>query len=140
MFLLDTDVYTHLRLGHPRVVARAREAADRDTVAVTIISKIDVLRGRMDALPKADDPRRMLSAQRAFLGTEEDFRTMDAVHLDETALGHFRRLNSQRGMRRIGRPGLLIACIALARDATLVTRNLRHFRLIPGLSLDNWVD
>jgi tRNA(fMet)-specific endonuclease VapC len=40
----------------------------------------------------------------------------------------------------IGRADLLIASIALSRQATLVTRNLRHFRLIPGLRVENWAD
>jgi tRNA(fMet)-specific endonuclease VapC len=140
MFLLDTDVYTHLRLGNPRVAGKVRQAAaDADKVAVTVITRIEVLRGRMDALLKADDPRRMVSAQQAFLEAEADFGNIDSVLLDDTAVGHFQRLSSQRGMRRVGRPDLLIACIALARDATLVTRNRKHFRLIPGLRLDNWV-
>lgn len=44
------------------------------------------------------------------------------------------------GSRGIGRADLLIASIALTQRATLVTRNLRHFRHIPGLSFANWVD
>ena len=31
-----------------------------------------------------------------------------------------------------------IAAIAIASDATLVTRNARDFKLIPGLKLDVW--
>jgi predicted nucleic acid-binding protein len=40
------------------------------------------------------------------------------------------------------RPGrsALIAAITRASDATLVTRNLRHFRRIPGLRVENWAD
>jgi predicted nucleic acid-binding protein len=35
---------------------------------------------------------------------------------------------------------LLIASIALANNAILVTRNVRHFRQVHGVSLVNWVD
>ena len=40
----------------------------------------------------------------------------------------------------MGRADLLIASIVLARQAILVTRNLRHFRQVPGLAIVNWVD
>jgi tRNA(fMet)-specific endonuclease VapC len=43
-------------------------------------------------------------------------------------------------LKAIGRKDLLIACIALANRATLVTRNLRDFQAVPGLKLENWAD
>ncbi len=45
-----------------------------------------------------------------------------------------------RTSRKIGRAELLIASIALFRHATLVTRNLQHFQLIPGLRVENWAN
>jgi predicted nucleic acid-binding protein len=32
-----------------------------------------------------------------------------------------------------------IAAIALARDLTLVTGNVRHFQRVPGLRVENWL-
>jgi tRNA(fMet)-specific endonuclease VapC len=43
-------------------------------------------------------------------------------------------------LKKLGRADLLIASIALAHGATLVTRNLRHFHQIPGLYTENWAD
>jgi tRNA(fMet)-specific endonuclease VapC len=43
-------------------------------------------------------------------------------------------------MSKIGRADLLIASIAMAHRATLVTRNVRHFAQIPGLVVVNWID
>ncbi len=40
----------------------------------------------------------------------------------------------------MGRADLLIASMALARRATLVTRNVRHFPPVPGLTVENWMD
>lgn len=43
-------------------------------------------------------------------------------------------------LRKVGRADLIIASITLSHRATLVTRNLRHFRQISGLKVTNWVD
>jgi len=49
-----------------------------------------------------------------------------------------------RDLRDKGTPledaDVLIAGIALARDAVLVTRNLKHFERIDGLRLETWED
>jgi len=35
---------------------------------------------------------------------------------------------------------LKIACITMANDATLLTRNIGDFIQIPGLKVENWLD
>ena len=35
---------------------------------------------------------------------------------------------------------LRIASIALTRDLTVVTANVRHFQKVPGLAVENWLD
>jgi tRNA(fMet)-specific endonuclease VapC len=41
--------------------------------------------------------------------------------------------------QRLAEPDLRIASIALARDLTLVTGNVRHFQRVPGLRVENWL-
>jgi tRNA(fMet)-specific endonuclease VapC len=41
--------------------------------------------------------------------------------------------------RPLDEPDLRIASIALSRDLTLVTANVRHFACIPGLKVENWL-
>ncbi|MEO5802504.1 MAG: type II toxin-antitoxin system VapC family toxin, partial [Verrucomicrobiota bacterium] len=41
---------------------------------------------------------------------------------------------------RIGSMDLKIACIALAHDATLLTRNVNDFSQVPGLRVENWLE
>ena len=53
---------------------------------------------------------------------------------------HFDLLIGNRSLRKIGRPDLLIASIALANQAILVTRNVHDFALVPRLTIENWVD
>lgn len=35
---------------------------------------------------------------------------------------------------------LKIASIAISHDAMLLSRNLRDFRKVPGLNVENWLD
>jgi tRNA(fMet)-specific endonuclease VapC len=49
-------------------------------------------------------------------------------------------LRQNKKLKKIGRPDLLIAAITLAARGTLVTRNLKDFRLVPGLRVENWAD
>jgi tRNA(fMet)-specific endonuclease VapC len=52
--------------------------------------------------------------------------------------GHLRAELESAG-RRLAEPDLRIASIALARDLTLVTGNVRHFTRVPGLAVENWL-
>jgi tRNA(fMet)-specific endonuclease VapC len=138
MHLLDTDTLTHLHAGHPRVVRHIQEVPDAE-VGTTIISKIEILRGRQEFLLKATEAD-LLRAQALLMRSEERLAELLVVALDETAVTIFQRLGQTRGLKGIGRADLLIASIVLAHDATLVTRNLRHFRAVPRLRTTNWVD
>lgn len=42
--------------------------------------------------------------------------------------------------RRLDEPDLQIASIALSRRLTLVTGNVRHFKRVPDLSVENWLE
>jgi tRNA(fMet)-specific endonuclease VapC len=138
MHLLDTDTLTYLHAGHPRVVEHLRSVDDE--VATTIITRIEILRGRFDFVLKAATGSELLRAQQLLARSEELLAQMIVVPLNEIAVEHFERLQATKSVRKVGRNDLLIASIALAYRATLVTRNLRHFRQIPALTVTNWVD
>ena len=139
MHLLDTDTLTHLHAGHPRVVGRLRQLADSD-VGTTIITKIELLRGRFDFLLKAATGPELLRAQQLLVRTDELLAQIPVVPIDKAAAAQFDRLRGMKRLKKIGRTDLLISSIALAHRATLVTRNVRHFKQVPGLTVVNWVD
>ena len=41
--------------------------------------------------------------------------------------------------QRLDEPDMRIASIALCRELTLVTGNVRHFARVPGLVVENWL-
>ena len=61
MYLLDTDTLTHLHAGNSNVINRLKAIADVD-VGITIITKVEVLRGRIDYLLKAETGDNLLKA------------------------------------------------------------------------------
>ena len=138
MHLLDTDTATHVLQGHAGVIQRLR-SADDPAIYTTIITQAELMRGRIDYLLKAT-PEQLPNAQALFQITDEFLHSVKVIPLDEEAIEVSRRLAKTKGLKKIGRADLLIASIALARKATLVTRNLKHFQLIPDLEIENWVD
>lgn len=140
MFVLDTDTLTLLFMGHPRVTAR-RQSIPSSDIAISVISWIQAMSGRFDFLLKAGIGDELLRAQSLLDLTRGSLASLAAVlPIDESAAREFDRMRTNRKLRKIGRADLLIATITLANWATLVTRNLRDFRQVPGLTIENWAD
>lgn len=74
------------------------------------------------------------------MAAEAILAEFQVVSLDAGTIEEFDRLPTQKKIKKIGRADLLIASIALANRAMLVTRNVRHFELVPSLRIENWVD
>lgn len=139
MHLLDTDTLTHLYAGNTNVIARLSAVEDAE-VGITIITKAEILRGRIEYLIKAENKDSLLKAQELLFRTEELLAELLIVPISQKAADEFERLRRVSKLRKIGRADLLIASISLANRATLVTRNIKHFKQIPGIRVVNWVD
>jgi tRNA(fMet)-specific endonuclease VapC len=140
MFVLDTDILTLLFTGHSRVLSRRNQASSAD-IATTVVSRIQSLLGRFQFLLKAASGADLLRAQRLLHGTTFALTQIEIEFgIDDTAAAEFDRLREDKKLKKIGRADLLIAAITLANRATLVTRNVRDFRQVPGLQIENWAD
>jgi tRNA(fMet)-specific endonuclease VapC len=137
--LLDTDTLTYAHLGHRKVASRIEQVGEQN-VGTTIVTAIEIIRGRHDYILKAAGGAQLLRAQQLLDASEEMLMDIQIVRVDARAAEEFDRLRPIKRLRKTGRADLLIGCIALAQGATLVTRNYDHFRLIPGLKIENWVD
>lgn len=109
-------------------------------MAITVVTRIEVLQGRFAAILKAANQLELLQAQRRLALTEASLQPIQIIMIDEEAAIRFEQLLKEKRIRKIGRGDLLIASIALARKAILVTRNLKDFQLVPGLQAENWAD
>ncbi len=139
MKILDTSTLTHLFGGRQRTVERFQQ--ETEEVATTIISRIEILQGRFAMLLKAADGQDLQRAQRLLDQTVVRLAEIpNVIPIDEAAAAEFDRLRQNRKLKKIGRADLLIAAISVANRATVVSRNLKDFRQVPGLQVENWVD
>jgi tRNA(fMet)-specific endonuclease VapC len=137
MNLLDTDSLSLLMQGQPLIRERVEKA---DAVAITVVTRIEILQGRFASILKAADGTQLLRAQSWLERNEEYLRGVEIVPFDTAAAAEFDKLRTVKKLKKIGRADLLIASIALSRRATLVSRNLRDFQQVPGLRVENWAD
>jgi len=139
MKVLDTDTLTLLFAGHRRVIEHHQQ--ETEEVAITVVSQIETLQGRFAMLLKAADGAQLRRAQQWLDQTLRNLAAIPkVVPIEDAAADEFDRLRENKKLRRIGRADLLIACIVLANRATLVTRNRKHFRQVPGLRVESWAD
>ena len=78
----------------------------------------------------------MLWAYRRLAATARFLSRVQIVDFDEAALQRYEELKKNK--LKIGTNDLRIAASVRARNAILVTRNLRDFQQVPGLPLEDW--
>jgi tRNA(fMet)-specific endonuclease VapC len=140
MFVLDTDILTLLFAGHPQVLRRRDHVPSTD-IATTVVSRIQSMQGRFQFLLKAATGEELLRAQSLLEGTLRALAHVETIlAVTVPAAAEFDRLRENRKLKKIGRGDLLIASIVLAHRATLVTRNVKDFRQVLGLHIENWAD
>jgi tRNA(fMet)-specific endonuclease VapC len=105
-------------------------------VATTIISYEEQVRGWMAYLARARNPAQEVQAYHRLRRHLDNYREILVLAFDEQAAEEFQRL--RRGRVRIGTMDLRIAAIVLSRSATLLSANLRDFRQVPGLDVQDW--
>jgi tRNA(fMet)-specific endonuclease VapC len=118
----------------------ARRAQVTDEVTISAITRIEILLGRFSSVLKAEEGEKLLLAQQRLAETERDLKNFLVLSVEGGAATAFDRLRANKKLKKIGRADLLIACIALVNRATLVSRNLKDFRQVPGLQVENWAD
>jgi tRNA(fMet)-specific endonuclease VapC len=140
MILLDTDVLSLIQRDDSKhgFAVRARIAAipADELVATTIITFQEQTSGWLAYLAKARTKQQQVYAYGLLAKHLDDYRQARVVPYDHVAADIFDEL--RRNYPRMGTMDLRIAAIALAREATLVTRNLTDFSKIADLQAEDW--
>ncbi len=137
LFLFDTDTLTHLEWNRMSVIMRMLQAPPQ-SVGITVISVQEQFSGWLGVINKAksDDER-----ARLYQRLTDNVRVLSSLHIVTFSAPAIARYHALRAMKLgVGTMDLRIAAIALEEAATVVTRNLRDFRRVPGLVCENWAD
>jgi tRNA(fMet)-specific endonuclease VapC len=133
MLVLDTDHLTEFQKGtSPEARHLKQRLADSaDAYATTIISAEEIMRGWMAAIRRIQDPQRQINAYAKLRQLFRFFATWTVLEWDDPAADEFAALKQAK--TRVGTMDLKIACICLANDAALLSRNRKDFDKVPGL-------
>ena len=137
--ILETDLLTVLqRASQPACGKLQRRLAQVPNAEIftTIISFQEQMRGWLAVLHRAKTEKRLLSAYAELQGMLRDFCRLKVLPFDVNAHRIFADL--RRRHIRIGTMDLRITAIALSTGATVLSRNLKDFEQVPGLSAEDW--
>lgn len=130
IYLLDTNVCIHLlNQRHTAIVQRLRQHNPAD-IALCSIVKAELLYGAQ----RSERREANLQTLRTF------FAPLSSLPFDDKAAEHYGQIRADllaQG-QPIGPNDFLIAAIARAHDATLITHNTAEFSRVPGLRLEDW--
>ena len=139
MLILDTNHYSEL-IERRAIGLRLQErlqASDQDAF-LTIITPEESLKGWLSAIQPHRQADLGVRVYREFQDSLSTLSEWIILPWTPDAAQAFQTLRAQ-GVR-IGSMDLRIASIALEYEATVLTRNLRDFRQVPGLKVENWLD
>jgi tRNA(fMet)-specific endonuclease VapC len=137
MFLLDTDIATLVFHNHERVLERMAKVSS-DQIALALVTRLEMLLGRIQAVMKAATAEELLRAVDGLAMSETFLGQFPITTIDKNAAERFEQLRAIKKLNKMDRGDLLQAAIALANDATLVRRNTKDYANVPNLKLDNW--
>lgn len=135
MYLLDTDIISHVLRRSPPLHLIARIAATPPEAQFTSAITLGELYYGVYRLGQGAS---------GLLGRLDQLLADERVVLpfDMAAARRYGELRAalERHGTPIGDADVRIAAIALDRGLTVVTGNVRHFQRVPGLVVENWLE
>jgi tRNA(fMet)-specific endonuclease VapC len=141
LIILDTDHLTVLRYeddSHYSRLTSQLDASPDQHIVTTVVTMEEQMRGWLAEINRRREVRRQITAYERLLRMVEFLSEWEIIRLDEPVADQFDRL--RKSGIRIGSQDLKIASIAIVHNALLLSANLRDFRRVPGLRVENWLD
>lgn len=137
-YLLDSNILRHFIQGHPTLLENIT-LIKPENVAMPFIVEAEQMRGRYDAVLKAE-PQNLLREQQRLRETRLLVSIFDILYLDDRAAKEMEALRQRVGTKK-RYADVIIAAMALAGGHIVVTRNVADFKdLLPAARIQNWID
>jgi tRNA(fMet)-specific endonuclease VapC len=138
--ILDTDVFTICELPdspeYMRLHARILDLNDDDKIVATIIIYEEQTRGWLGYANKSRDTQHQIKAYNRLKKHLLTYLNFEVLEFDDAAAIEFDKLRKMK--LAVGSSDLKIAAIARSQNALLLSRNLKDFRRVPGLQVEDW--
>lgn len=135
LFVLDSDIVSLLREANAVVVSRVA-SHPATSIAIQVIVIEETLSGWYTLIRKAKNPRQLAGGYERLAKAVSFVSTMPILNFSESAIIRYEQLSKAKLHVRAN--DLRIAAIALEYNATVVTRNVRDFNVVPGLTVEDW--
>jgi len=130
MHLLDTDICIHLLNNADTHIRQEFQRRSPSDIALCSVVKAELLFGAYHSARVDANLQRL----KVF------FQPLQSLFFDDRCAEHYALIRTDlvaQG-KPIGPNDLLIAAIARANEATLVTRNTKEFGCVSGLTMEDW--
>jgi tRNA(fMet)-specific endonuclease VapC len=135
LWILDTDHVSLLQRGNAIVVSKVA-AVNPSEIAVTIVTIVEQMYGRLDVIKRAKSKKELVTAYALLKETFNRLCQANILDFNKAAFDSYNELLKQK--IRVGTQDLRIAAIALSVNGIVVTRNRRDFEKVPGLKIVDW--
>jgi tRNA(fMet)-specific endonuclease VapC len=139
VFLLDTDHITILEDQVQPQFGRLRQRMAHHPATdffFPVVSFHEQVVGAHAYLNRARTPNDLVDGYRILEKIRRFFAGTQVLQFEAADATTLTQLRTQR--IRIGQMDLRIASMALTRQMTVLTRNLRDYRQVPGLNAEDW--
>lgn len=131
IYLLDTNIIIYALKGSPTIQTHLKRHY-QDPLAMSVITLMELYYGAYKS--------RKVESNLAKIKLLE--KSMETLSLGEEIVEIFGLMKSK--LEKKGTPlddfDIIIAATALAHNTILVTNNVKHFKRIDGLKLENWME
>jgi tRNA(fMet)-specific endonuclease VapC len=135
LHILDTDTLTLFQEGHAAVCRRIQEHPQKE-LAITVLSVEEQLSGWYAALRQAKQIDKLAWVYRRLAQNIAFLSRLQIIAFDEPAIHRYQALMKLK--LNVRKTDLRIAATVIECGATLVTRNVRDFKLIRDLNFVDW--